>query len=84
MHEHSCKIIKFIAVVFKGALTGYLTSLAVLLWIGFGTAITKTKSIARWPSVSTESCNWNVTGSHMTQMSQNTTVPVAPVNTEFV
>ena len=39
---------------------GYTASLLIALWIGFGASLTQTNT-ARWPGVSTEGCNWNIT-----------------------
>ena len=46
---------------FQGGTIGFTTSLAFLLWISLGGIITKTSVVIR-PELSTEGCNWNISG----------------------
>ena len=47
--------------LFQGGTIGFTTSLAFLLWISLGGIITKTSVVIK-PELSTEGCNWNISG----------------------
>ena len=70
---------------FQGGLFGISTSLSLLLWIGLGTSITGTSVVTK-PPVTTEGCNWNISGlaTPMTAHNLSATTTAIPLSTTSI